>query len=305
MSELGQALREAREEKGLSLDDLQEETKIQKRYLSAIEKGDFKQLPGDFYLRAFIKSYAEAVGLDFSTFAQQYASEMPKTHRDTSADIHTLPPSGSEEVPAVRSGPVRSRRPGRSSPVRWSSFINKAITVVFILIVLVLVYILITGIMSHQGSQTGEKSQGAGSSVSFKGTSASSSGSSSSSSRANSTSSSSSDASSGQQTIKLDNTQGQISTYTLTGTTKFMVVVSSKTGLPAWFMAKDAKTNVQIQQGIVSNSGKKSFQFDASSVQSLSLRFGSVPNTSLKINGQSFNFPNNGTTQDIIINFSK
>lgn len=304
MSELGQALREAREEKGLSLDDLQEETKIQKRYLSAIEKGDFKQLPGDFYIRAFIKSYAEAVGLDFSTFAQQYASEMPETHRDSSADIHTLPPSGSEEVPMSRSGSVRSRRPGRSSPIRWSSFINRAITVVFILIVLVLVYILITGIMSHQGSQTGEKSQGAGSSVSFKGTSASSSGSSS-SSRTNSTSSSSSDASSGQQTIKLDNTQGQVSTYTLTGTTKFTVTVSSKTGMPAWFMAKDAKTNVQIQQGIVSNAGKKSFQFDASNVQSLSLRFGSVPNTSLKINGQSFNFPNNGTTQDIIINFSK
>ncbi|AOZ94287.1 helix-turn-helix domain-containing protein [Paenibacillus crassostreae] len=64
MSELGQQLREARLEKGMSLDDVQEMTKIRKRYLEAIEVGDYKVLPGNFYVRAFIKTYAETVGLN-------------------------------------------------------------------------------------------------------------------------------------------------------------------------------------------------------------------------------------------------
>lgn len=64
MSELGQQLREARLQKGMSLDDVQEMTKIRKRYLEAIEAGDYKVLPGSFYVRAFIKTYAETVGLN-------------------------------------------------------------------------------------------------------------------------------------------------------------------------------------------------------------------------------------------------
>lgn len=62
--QIGEVLREAREEQGLSLDDIQEITKIQKRYLVAIEQDDFHALPGRFYARAFIKEYAYAVGLD-------------------------------------------------------------------------------------------------------------------------------------------------------------------------------------------------------------------------------------------------
>lgn len=62
--QIGEILKEAREAKGLSLDDIQELTKIQKRYLVAIEQDDFHVLPGRFYARAFIKEYAIAVDLD-------------------------------------------------------------------------------------------------------------------------------------------------------------------------------------------------------------------------------------------------
>ncbi|MCG6183460.1 helix-turn-helix domain-containing protein, partial [Anoxybacillus sp. LAT_26] len=64
MTELGKRLREAREEKNMSLDELQEMTKIQKRYLIGIEEGNYAIMPGTFYVRAFIRQYAEAVGLD-------------------------------------------------------------------------------------------------------------------------------------------------------------------------------------------------------------------------------------------------
>lgn len=297
MSELGQALKDAREAKGMSLDDLQEETKIQKRYLRAIEEGNFDQLPGDFYTRAFIKSYAEAVDLNFSTFAEQFASEMPKTHREPSGDIHTMPPDGTDELPVSR-----KIRAGRSEPGNWSALINKAIIVVILLIVLMIAYILITNIAGNQSSRGSGSNQGADSSISYSGNSAQKSDSSGESS---SSSSSSSASSSEQQTLKLDQTEGTTSTYTLTGTTDLKVAVSTKNGGPAWFMATDVQSGKMIAQGTVSNAGQKTYSFDASDVRSLKIKFGSVPNTVLKINGQSFDFPTQNTVQNITINFSK
>ncbi|WLR53208.1 DUF4115 domain-containing protein [Bacillus tianshenii] len=82
LSELGQRLKQAREEKNLTIDGLQEKTKIQKRYLHAIEEGNFSVMPGNFYARAFIKQYAEAVGLDSEALFDEYASEIPKADDD-------------------------------------------------------------------------------------------------------------------------------------------------------------------------------------------------------------------------------
>lgn len=64
MNEIGEILKKARIEKGYTLDDLQQTTKIQKRYLEAIEQGNTEILPGRFYARAFVKQYADIVGLD-------------------------------------------------------------------------------------------------------------------------------------------------------------------------------------------------------------------------------------------------
>ncbi len=82
MSELGQQLREARLQKGMSLDDVQEMTKIRKRYLEAIEAGDYKVLPGSFYVRAFIKTYAEAVGINPEELLEGHKQDVPKTEAE-------------------------------------------------------------------------------------------------------------------------------------------------------------------------------------------------------------------------------
>ncbi|WP_233269593.1 helix-turn-helix domain-containing protein [Alteribacillus sp. YIM 98480] len=78
MSELGQFLKTKREEKELSLEKMQEITKIQKRYLSAIENGKYEALPGAFYTRAFVKSYAEALALDPDDIFETYGGELPQ-----------------------------------------------------------------------------------------------------------------------------------------------------------------------------------------------------------------------------------
>lgn len=75
--DVGARLKEARVAKGLSLESLQETTKIQKRYLIAIEEGNFHLLPGKFYARAFIKEYASAVGLDPDELLEEHKEEIP------------------------------------------------------------------------------------------------------------------------------------------------------------------------------------------------------------------------------------
>ncbi|GAB6931427.1 helix-turn-helix domain-containing protein [Paenibacillus sp. JCM 10914] len=86
MSELGQQLREARLQKGMSLDDVQEMTKIRKRYLEAIEAGDYKVLPGSFYVRAFIKTYAEAVGIDPEELLEGHKQDVPKNEPEATME---------------------------------------------------------------------------------------------------------------------------------------------------------------------------------------------------------------------------
>ncbi|WP_419900967.1 cell shape determination protein RodZ [Bacillus sp. S10C12M] len=82
MTELGIRLKEAREEKAMSLDDLQAATKIQKRYLTALEEGNYDIIPGKFYVRAFIKQYAEAVGLDADQLFEEHKKDIPNTYHD-------------------------------------------------------------------------------------------------------------------------------------------------------------------------------------------------------------------------------
>jgi cytoskeletal protein RodZ len=71
LSEIGQVLKTKREELGLSLPDIEQETKIRGRYLEAIENGEWDILPGDVYARGFVRSYAEAVGLDGNELLRQ------------------------------------------------------------------------------------------------------------------------------------------------------------------------------------------------------------------------------------------
>ena len=76
MNEIGQKLKSARVEKGLTLDDLQQTTKIQKRYLIAIEEDNFAALPGTFYVKAFVREYAQTVGLNADDVLAELGDEV-------------------------------------------------------------------------------------------------------------------------------------------------------------------------------------------------------------------------------------
>ena len=62
----------ARERAGLSIQDISARTKIRAAALEALERGNYDQLPGDFYTRAFLKAYAREVRLPEEDLLQEY-----------------------------------------------------------------------------------------------------------------------------------------------------------------------------------------------------------------------------------------
>jgi cytoskeletal protein RodZ len=76
---VGERLRAAREEKGLSLEDIAAQTRIPQRHLEAIEASEWDKLPAPTYTTGFAKSYASAVGLDRTEIGEQLREELGGT----------------------------------------------------------------------------------------------------------------------------------------------------------------------------------------------------------------------------------
>jgi cytoskeletal protein RodZ len=62
--QLGEVLRTAREAKGVDLARVERDTKIRERYLSALERGEYRELPGAVYTKGFLRNYGAYLGLD-------------------------------------------------------------------------------------------------------------------------------------------------------------------------------------------------------------------------------------------------
>ena len=147
LTELGNVLKQAREAKGLSLDDLQNLTKIQKRYLVGIENGNYDMMPGKFYVRAFIKQYAEAVGLESEMIFEQYKSDIPSVRE--------------EQLPEQQLSRVQTKKTVSNSHSKLLDLLPKVLIGVFILAIIVFFYfMIIKGSSSSQsndlkGSESG------------------------------------------------------------------------------------------------------------------------------------------------------
>src|SRR6185369_6486084 len=74
---VGRLLRDQREARGLSLEDVAKLLRIRRPYLEAIEQGRFDQLPGAAYIPAFLRAYANHVGLDAEKVVTAYQLSGP------------------------------------------------------------------------------------------------------------------------------------------------------------------------------------------------------------------------------------
>ncbi|HKP17128.1 MAG TPA: helix-turn-helix domain-containing protein [Gaiellaceae bacterium] len=87
MFRIGQSLQDARIARGLELADVEQRTLIRRKYLGALEAERFDVLPGDAYARAFVREYAEFLGLDPQPFLDQLAVQ-----QDEAEPIPFTPP---------------------------------------------------------------------------------------------------------------------------------------------------------------------------------------------------------------------
>ena len=75
--DFGARLREARERRGLTLRVMADTTKISVRALEALEKNDISRLPGGIFSRAFVRAYANEIGLDPEQTVAEFITRFP------------------------------------------------------------------------------------------------------------------------------------------------------------------------------------------------------------------------------------
>jgi len=85
--EIGSSLREARERRGLALGDVERDTHIRSRYLTALEEDRFDDLPGPAYAKGFLRAYAEFLGLEGHRFVDEYNSRFAPDDEPAAAPL--------------------------------------------------------------------------------------------------------------------------------------------------------------------------------------------------------------------------
>lgn len=278
--EIGKKLQEARQEKGYTLDDLQQITKIQKRYLIAIEDEKFDELPGDFYVRAFVKQYANTVGLDGDELLKEYDDDLPKAKTaEYSEHISQAVESRTSQHKSLGTEVSKSRR-------------YLPTVIIACVIILVLAAIWFTAIArSHRDSSTKIDN----SSVSVSGES-----------RKKASSSSkkvTKKAATKAIQLKQSSRTSTSVTYTadkLTKDTTLQINPSSR----AWMQVRANSSTDLLNKTL--NANQKTSVKVGKDTTTLVITVGNAQSTTLKIGGKKIDFTNNGTynnTRTVTINF--
>lgn len=281
-TEIGDKLRKARQAKGYTLDDLQQITKIQKRYLIAIEDEKFDELPGDFYVRAFVKQYADTVGLDGDELLKEYDDDLPKTKTSEYSDhIAQAVETRASQRKTISNGVDKSKR-------------YLPTIIIACVIILVLAAIWVTAIArSHRDSSTRIDN----SSVSVSGES-----------RKKSSSKKTSQQASGNKsanTIKLKQTTRNDTSVTysadkLSADTNLQINPTQR----AWMQVR-ANNNSDLLNKTL-NANQKTTVKVSKDTTSLVITVGNAKATTLKIGNQKIDFTDNGryqNTKTVTINF--
>jgi cytoskeletal protein RodZ len=103
---IGATLKDARRRLGMDIKDAEERTKIRTRYLRALEAEDWEVLPAPAYVRGFLRTYGQILGLDGEALADRYrrSFEEPATAAPLEPVIRNRRAPGSR--PPSRSGPI-------------------------------------------------------------------------------------------------------------------------------------------------------------------------------------------------------
>ncbi len=111
-TQIGALLEKKRREKGLSLKDVEQATKIRTRYLEGLEREDYSVLPDAVYVQGFLKTYANFLGLDGERLSRELKERRaPRRDRQLIGHDEGGPEAvGEPELPPITLGGVERRR---------------------------------------------------------------------------------------------------------------------------------------------------------------------------------------------------
>lgn len=125
MSSIGNILRIERETQGRTLTEVSKAVYIKTKYLSALEEENFAVIPGEVYVKGFIRAYASYLGMDGEELVAQYDGPSEPVL------LQKAPPT------AVESGKGRRRR--RRKTVSWPEITIIVGVILFILLIVWLI----------------------------------------------------------------------------------------------------------------------------------------------------------------------
>ena len=298
LTELGNRLKEAREAKGFTLDDLQELTKIQKRYLVGIEEGNYSMMPGKFYVRAFIKQYCEAVGLEPEDIFEEFKSDVPSVY--------------SEELPEQLSR-VQTRKTIPAKDSKFVEMLPKILGVIVVIGVAILIWILVSNSMSksdggdkksdkpseavgyNESNEFNEKEEKADEKQEEEKTD--------SADKIDDEDNAAKEEEETEQDLSVVSSSGKNSTYELKGSDTFKLKVTSK-GSP-WVGITNGEGNLLFQGTIKENDSQ---EIDFTDEKEAVINVGRANETEIFVNDEKLEYtisPNDMTTQLVTIQFTK
>ena len=122
---IGDTLREARMRQKIDISEIEAKTKIRAKYLRAMENEEFDLLPGSTFAKSFLRTYAEALGLDAHRLVEEYRSQYePRDEGD-------LPPLSAQ---AGRRARREGRRHDRRPPNRAAALLALAVVAIVVLV---------------------------------------------------------------------------------------------------------------------------------------------------------------------------
>ncbi|MEW6977606.1 MULTISPECIES: helix-turn-helix domain-containing protein [Bacillus] len=295
MTELGKRLVEAREEKGMSLEDLQAATKIQKRYLLAIEQGNYDIIPGKFYVRAFIKQYAEAVGLNPEQLFEEFRKDVPSTYNDEVSDK------------------LSNIKPQRELPKPASKVLELLPTILIIggiLVVIAIIYVIVQAVNQDSGQKNNqtapqkseskyEVSEDSSLAKDQKKKEKASSDDKENTSKKDDSSKDDSSKDDEAVSLKATNTEGSTTTYEVSGADEMELTISASQA--SWLRVRDESGKV-LKMGELKDG--ESFKTDLSELSKIDIRLGNATGIDIKVNDETLKYeldPKDTMTQNIVI----
>ncbi len=82
IEDFGKYLKSEREMRGIPLEEIAESTKIQKRFLEALETNYYEAIPGEVFVRGFVHSYAKAIGADINEILEKFDETVGHKRKD-------------------------------------------------------------------------------------------------------------------------------------------------------------------------------------------------------------------------------